>query len=650
MRFGFDAPSLTDEQLADLHARRQRVGADVIRLTALAGSGHPGGSLSTIDALVLLYACGAFDPDAPRADERDRMVVSHGHISPGVYGTLAEFGFFDIEEAYVGFRRAGSVFGGHIEQVVPGVEWNTGNLGQGLSAGAGFALANRLHGRSARTFVGMGDGEQQKGQVGEARRFAAKFELRDLIAFVDVNGLQIGGKTDDIMPMRLGEQWRADGWNVLEVDGHDFQAMYRAFRMALRYEAGDENAPTCLLLHTVMGKGVAEIENDHNYHGKALTGEMAARAFADLGAENDLDRLAALRAEKRCQRGHDVPIDTAVTFDAGSAKTYEAGLVTDCRSAYGAALADLGALNNSEAAKAAGHWPVVGISCDLEGSVKMNAFHKAHPDHFIEAGIAEHNAAVLAGALSVDRVVPFFSTFGMFALVESYNQQRLNDQNHAAPKVVVTHCGMDVGEDGPTHQCIDYVSLLSNPFGFEVFVPADANECDRIVRNVAGRYAPVAVAMGRSKLPTIGTREGAPALGGDHVFEPGVWTELRPGSDAVVFAFGPMVYRAVEASDALHEKGFGLRVINASSLKPFDADCIERCAREVGVLLTYEDHNVNTGLGQIVAATLGDRGVAAKLKRLGVSTYGTSGKPNELFAQAGLSPDDLIAAAKTLAG
>lgn len=650
MRSGFDAPSLADDVVSNLQEARARIAADVIRLTALAGSGHPGGSLSTIDALLLLYTCGAFDPSAPRAEDRDRLIVSHGHISPGVYGTLAEVGYFDIEEAYVGFRRAGSVFGGHIEQVVPGIEWNTGNLGQGLSAGAGFALANRLHGRSARTFVGMGDGEQQKGQVGEARRFAAKFGLNDLIAFIDVNGLQIGGKTDDIMPMQLAAQWRADGWNVLEVDGHDFQAMYRAFRMALRHEAGDEDAPTCLLLHTVMGKGISEIEDDHNYHGKALTAEMAARAFAELGAEDNLAALAQLRAERTCARPHDVPVDTAISVDVGAPRTYEAGLVTDCRSAYGAALADLGEQNNTAEARAAGRWPIVGISCDLEGSVKMNAFHKAHPDHFIEAGIAEHNAATLAGALSVDKVVPFFSTFGMFALVESYNQQRLNDQNHANPKVVVTHCGMDVGEDGPTHQCIDYVSLLSNPFGFEVFVPADANECDRIVRNVAGRYAPVAVAMGRSKLPTIGTRDGAPALGGDHTFTPGVWTELRPGDDAVVFAFGPMVYRAVEASDALHAEGFGLRVINASSLKPYDADCIERCAREVGVLLTYEDHNVNTGLGQIVAATLGDRGVAARLKRLGVSRYGTSGKPNDLFAQAGLAPSDLVSAARALVG
>ena len=641
MRFGFDAPALSADLIATLEARRKRIAADVIRLTSLANSGHPGGSLSTIDALSVLYACGTFDPSRPHAPERDRVIVSHGHISPGVYGTLAEYGYFDIDEAYRGFRAAGSCFGGHIETVVPGVEWNTGNLGQGLSAGAGFAAAAKLKGEPQQVFVGMGDGEQQKGQVAEARRFAAKFKLDNLIAFVDVNRLQIGGKTDDVMPMDLAAQWRADGWRVLDVDGHDFAALYAAFRTAVQNTSGE---PIVLLLHTTMGFGVSEIEDDHKYHGQALSPEMASRAFAELGAEDNLAALAARRKEGYPHRAHDIVWPRDIQLDVGTPETYGVDVTTDCRSAYGKALEQLGALNNG----VEGRWPVVGISCDLEGSVKMNAFHAGSPDHFFEAGIMEHNAAVVAGAMSTQGVVPFWSTFGMFALVESYNQQRLNDQNQAAPKVVVTHCGLDVGEDGPTHQCIDYVSLLSNPFGFEVYVPADPNECDRIVRTVATRYAPVAVAMGRSKMKTIATRDGQPALGGDAAFTPGEWTELRPGSDAVVFAFGPMVARAVEASDALFAEGFGLRVINASSLKPFDRACIERCAREVGRLLTYEDHNVHTGLGAIVAGALGDAGIGAKLKRLGVSQYGTSGKPDDLFAEQGLAPADLIAAARAL--
>lgn len=641
MSFGFDAASLSSEQLDELSTRRNAIAADAIRLVSLAGCGHPGGSLSTLDGLLMVYACGNLDPKAPHAADRDRVVVSHGHISPGVYGTLGNFGFFDMQDCYDGFRKAGTVFGGHIESVVPGVEWNTGNLGQGLSAGCGFAMAARVKGASYRTFVFMGDGEQQKGQISEGRRFAVKYGLDNLIALVDYNRLQIGGEIDEVMPQDIAADWAADGWNVVEVDGHDHAALYAALRDAVN-GSGSAGRPTVLMMNTIMGKGVPAIENNHKYHGQALSDELAAEAFAGFGAENNLDALRAHRAENTPHLPHDIVVDRDIKLNAGEVRTYETGFVTDCRSAYGNALNDLAEANKDDADA----WPIVGISCDLEGSVKMNAFHATTPDRFIETGIMEHHAAVLAGTMSKEGVVPFMSTFGMFAMVEAYNQQRLNDQNGAAPKIVSTHCGLDVGEDGPTHQCIDYVAVMRNLFGFEVFVPADANECDRIIRTVAKRFAPTAVAMGRSKLPTIGTRDGAPALAGD--FVPGKWVELRPGTDAVIFAFGPMVYRAVEASDILHEEGFGLRVVNASSLKPFDRDAILAGASETGGVLTYEDHNVHTGLGCIVTSVLCEEGVATRVKKLGVTRYGSSGKPDDLFAEQGLAVSDVVAAAKAL--
>ena len=645
MNYGFAAPSLTSDQLDALTGQRPRLAADVLRLVSLSGSGHPGGSLSTLDALMVIYACAAITPENVNAPDRDRVIISHGHISPGVYATLADRGFFGIDEAYVGFRRAGSVFGGHIEKEVPGVEWNTGNLGQGLSAGAGMAIAGRVRGFSHNVFVGMGDGEQQKGQISEARRFAARFKLSNLIAFIDVNGLQIGGRTDAIMPFDLAASWRADGWNVISADGHDMKALYAAFRAAVTRQTDNPEAPTVLLLDTVMGKGVSSIEGDHKYHGQALTDAQLSAALQELGQDDNIDALRALRRERTCSRPHHIDRDRAIVLDPGKPRTYGANETTDCRSAYGNFLEDIAKANAANPAA----WPVIGISCDLEGSVKMGGFRKATPERFFEAGIAEHNAAVVAGAASACGVLPYFSTFGMFGIIECYNQQRLNDQNETAPRVVVTHCGMDVGEDGPTHQCIDYVPAAHNLFGAELYVPADPNETDRILRATATRYAPIFVAMGRSKIPTVTTLDGKPAFGDDFTFEPGVWTQVRPGDDAVVFAVGPMLYRAVQASDQLREQGFGLRVVNASSLKPIDRDCILRCAREVGTLLTYEDHNVHTGLGALVAGVLGDEGVAARLRRLGVSRYGTSGAPDDLFAEQGLAPENLAQAARELA-
>jgi transketolase len=316
MRFGFTAPSLSSDQLANLSEVRNRAAADCIRLVSLASSGHPGGSLSTLDALVVLYACGELDGSAPHAPNRDRVIVSHGHVSPAVYSTLAAFDFINMEDAYNGFRRAGSIFGGHIESVVPGVEWNTGNLGQGLSAGAGFAMSARLHGRDTHVFVGMGDGEQQKGQIAEARRFAAKFGLGNLTAFIDVNRLQIGGKTDDIMPMDLAAQWAADGWDVVTLDGHDHQALYGAFRAARSSEK-----PTVLLLDTIMGKGDTEIENLHKYHGQALSDELADRAFKQLGQPSNLDELRVARAAADPHANHHIVADRDISLSVGEAVT-----------------------------------------------------------------------------------------------------------------------------------------------------------------------------------------------------------------------------------------------------------------------------------------------------------------------------------------
>jgi transketolase len=641
MHPGFRAERLDEGVRSMLVERRRHAAADVVRLTTLANSGHPGGSLSTLDALLVIYGCGTFDPRQPMMPARDRVVVSHGHISPGVYATLGRSGFFDMAEAYAGFRRVGSVFGGHIESVVPGVEWNTGNLGQGLSAGCGYAMAAKLRGDEHATFVLMGDGEQQKGQLSEARRYAVKFGLTSLVGLVDVNGLQIGGDTDDIMPMDLAAIWRADGWDVREVDGHDFEAIYAGIRHALREGA---DAPTVLLLDTVMGKGIPEIENLAKFHGQALTPDMAARAFAHLGVENDLDSLRALRGQPVPHRSHEIAANRDIRLDVGAPVTYGTDVKTDCRSAYGNALKDLAVRNGSDPDASV----VVGISCDLEGSVKMNGFHAATPDRFIEVGISEHHAAVLAGVLSKEGIVPFYSTFGMFGVVEGYNQQRLNDQNGASPNVVVTHCGLDVGEDGPTHQCIDYVALLRNLYGFEIFVPADPNECDRIIRTVATRYAPTCVAMGRSKLPVIANSDGTPALGGEHVFRPGTWAQLRDGDDVVVFAVGPTVWRAVEAADQLRGEGIAARVVNASSLKPFDRAAILAAADEVGRIVTVEDHNVDTGLGAIVASTLGDAGVAARLTRLGVSRYGTSGPSTDLFVDHGIDTASIVGAVRAL--
>lgn len=633
---GFAAPELDDESAAELEARARVLRGAILTMTTLAASGHPGGSMSSLEMFLVLYAFANIDPVRPRSDDRDRVVISHGHVSPGVYCALADAGFFSLDDAVAHFRQAGSVFEGHVERSVPGVEWGTGNLGQGLSVGVGFALAARITGRGYRTFVAMSDGEQHKGQVAEARRLAAKERLCDLTVVVDLNGIQISGRTDDIMPVDVAADFAADGWGVIEVDGHDVCAIYRAIASAV----ADRSRPVAVIAHTVIGKGVSFMEGKAEFHGRGLTAEEYARAMAELGCESNLDsareRRGGVTLTPALHRG-----PRRWTYDPGTPREYTRDKDTDNRSAWGAALADV--------AEANAEVPMAVLDCDLATSVKTDSFARVRPEGFVEAGVGEHNAAAVAGALSVSDVMTFMSDFGVFGIDEVYNQQRLNDINEAQLKLVVTHCGVDVGEDGKTHQCIDYVGAFRAMFGWKVIVPADPNQTDRAVRTLPVTPGCVAVAMGRSKLPVILDRDGQPLFGGSYVFEYGRATWAREGTDGVILTMGTVAGAAVEASDlgAEHEISLGVCIVSAPL--SLDDDAMVRAASAPWILVV-EDHGERSGLAASVAEWLAERGLGARVVRHGVSAYQSSGASADLMARAGLDSAGIIARVRALLG
>ena len=646
--YRFAPETLGAQELAELDGAWRRCVGNLLRMTALAQSGHPGGSLSTLHALLLAFGNFAVDPRAPLAEPRDRILVSHGHISPGVYAVLAEQGFFPIEDALLSFRRAGTPFSGHVETAVPGVAWNTGNLGQGISAGVGQALACKLNGHDSRTLVLMGDGEQQKGQIAEARRFAVKFGLNRLIVFVDWNRLQISGRIEEVMPQDLPAEWTAAGFNVEIVEqGNDFAELYRVLRAAYRGEVLDPSRPTVVLARTTMGYGVPFMENQHGYHGNPPSLAQAREMLAHLGLPDDLAELQARRQPLGIGGAgpRHAPHRPPVELELGTPRDYAPETRTDCRSAYGNAMEDLARLNNQ------GPVPkVLAFCCDLETSVKLEKFHAASPGAYFESGIQEHHTAAMTSAVSREGFVPFFSTFGVFGVDETHNQNRLADINEATPKLVLTHCGLDVGEDGPTHQCIDFIPLVSSLFGFELYYPGDPNQCDRIIRTAAARQKPVMVCMGRSKVPVLLDAQAAPAFGGDYRFVPGRADVLRAGRDVTVLTFGPLLPVADAACRQLATEGIEARLLNMASLVPLDRDAVLAAARETKGLITVEDHNVRTGLGSLVAGVLADAGLGVPFVRLGVTDYGSSGPAAQLYAEQGLTAAGIVAAAKKLAG
>lgn len=272
----------TDPALVEKLERKAReLRKTILRMITLAGSGHPGGSLSSIDLLVALYYHHLrHNPKDPKWPDRDRFVLSKGHGCPALYAVLADCGYFGEEHLWT-LRKVGSILQGHPDMTrTPGVEISTGSLGMGFSAAIGMALAGRLSGRPYRVYALLGDGECQEGAVWEGAMFAAHYGLDNLTAIVDRNGLQQTGRTEERIRLEpLAAKWEAFGWRVLEIDGHSFPQILTALEEA----KGTRGRPTVIIAHTIKGKGVSFLEGVVGFHGKATTPEELERALAELG-------------------------------------------------------------------------------------------------------------------------------------------------------------------------------------------------------------------------------------------------------------------------------------------------------------------------------------------------------------------------------
>ncbi|EGD51938.1 Transketolase domain-containing protein [Thermoanaerobacter ethanolicus JW 200] len=263
-----------------LKQKAKEVRIDIINMLAEAGSGHPGGSLSCADILTLLY----FDkmnvkPDNPKWEDRDRLVLSKGHAAPALYAVLAEKGFFPKEELKT-LRKLGSILQGHPDmKSTPGLDMTTGSLGQGLSAANGMALAGKLDKKGYRVYVILGDGELQEGQIWEAAMTAAHYKLDNLTAILDFNGLQIDGPNREVKNIEpVNEKFKAFGWHVIEIDGHDFDQIDKAIEEA----KATKGKPTLIIAHTIKGKGVSFMENQVGWHGSAPNEEQRQKAIQEL--------------------------------------------------------------------------------------------------------------------------------------------------------------------------------------------------------------------------------------------------------------------------------------------------------------------------------------------------------------------------------
>jgi len=617
------------------------VRGDILTMTTVANSGHPGGAMSSADIFIVVNSLANIHPSRIVLPSRDRIVVSHGHTSAGYYSILGRLGFFDIEVALTNFRRCGSIFEGHIERHIPGCEWSTGNLGQGLSAGCGFAVASKILHYGYNTFVLMGDAEQAKGQVAEARRFAKKFSLNNLIVLIDYNELQISGSVHKVMNVNIKENYTADGWKVLEIDGHNYEEIYDAIRAGIN----DTEAPYVILCHTVMGSSVSFMEKKAKYHGKPLTFDECSKALEELRIENRIDFY------KKNREASELGVkESAIHYSPPSIKTgepFDYGIDDKVgnRDAFGKALADIAKINKDMK----GSSPIVALDCDLKTSVRTHFFEEIQPDWFIEAGVQEHNTATIAGVLSTEEILTFFADFGVFGMDEVYNQQRLNGINCTNLKMVITHSGINVGEDGKTHHCIDYLGLARNIPGLKVIIPADPNQTDRVIRYISKEEGNFLVVTGRGKNPVIVDVNGKPFFGGNYTFSYGKVECLREGRQGLILTFGNTVAEAVRVWEVLRSEDIDIEIWNVPSPLALTVDDIKKAIPK-GPIFTIEDHLLYSGLGAIAGNLIAESGMATILKKLGVKDFAPSGSQKSLYHMMGIDEDALLREVKETVG
>ena len=598
--------------------------ADSIRCSTAAGSGHPTSSLSAADLMsVLLLGHLWYDWTTPKAPANDHLIFSKGHASPLYYALLRAAGAIDDPELMT-FRKMGSRLEGHPTPVLPWTDVATGSLGQGLPIAVGEALAaKRPLNAPFHVWTLTGDSELAEGSIWEGLDHAGHERLSNFTAIFDINRLGQRGPTElewnvDAYAARV----KAFGCEAIVIDGHDLVAIDDALGRARR-----ASSPTVIVAKTKKGAGVSFLEDKEGWHGKALDPEQAKAALAELGA-------VASRTFPTLKPDAWTPRPTAAPKKPDLA-TYTEPLAT--RKAYGEALAALGAARAD----------VVVLDAEVSNSTHAEDFKKVAPDRFFEMYIAEQQMVAAAVGMQVLGLVPFASTFAAF-LTRAYDFIRMAAISQANIRLVGSHAGVSIGEDGPSQMALEDLAMMRAVHGSTVLYPCDANQTARLV-------ALMADLPGISYLRT--TREKTPILYTDRLdeFRIGGSRIVRGGGadDAVaVIAAGITVHEAVKAADQLKGQ-VKVRVIDLYSVKPVDQEALVDAVRTTGgALIVVEDHWPEGGIGDAVLAALAEAGISDELGHfvhLAPREMPGSGKPAELLAAAGIDAAHIAAAVKDLA-
>src|SRR2546423_869078 len=571
----------------------QQLRVDAVRPAAKAGSGHPTSGMSAADLMaVLLAKYLRYDFSKPDDPHNDRLVFSKGHASTLLYAMFRAAGAISEEELLT-YRQFDSIFEGHPTPRIPWVDVATGSLGQGLPYAVGMALAGkRLDRLPFRVWTLCGDSEIAEGSQWEALEHAAFYELDNLVAILDVNRLGPPGET--MHRWGLGSflhRARAFGCHTIEIDGHDVEAIDRAYTEAIDISG----QPVVIVAKTIKGKGDPEVEDKNGFHGKAL--EHSDKVIATLGGLRNLT-VDVAKPETGGAK-HEFP------GGALELPQYELGSEVATRKAYGDALVALG--------KARGD--VIALDGEVSNSTFADEFRDSIPDRYFEMYIAEQQMVATAVGMQVLGWRPFASTFAAF-LSRAYDFIRMSAISRASYCLCGSHAGISIGEDGPSQMGLEDISALRAVHGSTGLHPGDANPTARLV----GKMASV---EGVSDPPTL--RPATPVLyDADEEVEVGGSRTLRDGDDVAIVGAGITVHEALKAAETLTEEGVEARVIDLYSIKPVDEETPPSISSPI---LTVGDHLPQGGPGEAVLSALADAEERPRVVQLAVREMARSGKP-----------------------
>ncbi|MFC4122529.1 transketolase [Nonomuraea zeae] len=599
--------------LAELAAQLR---VDSVRAAAEAGSGHPTSSMSAADLMAVLFACHLrYDFDDPDNPANDQLIFSKGHASPLLYSLYKAAGAIDDAEL-LSFRQRGSRLEGHPTPRLPWVDVATGSLGQGLPVGVGVAMAGRLERLPYRVWVLCGDSELAEGSIWEAAEHAGCEGLANLIAIVDVNRLGQRGPTRHGWDTgAYARRFGAFGWHTIEIDGHDpGQIDY-----ALQDACNTRRRPTVILAKTRKGEGVLEVENREGAHGKAL--KDPDKAIDELGGQ----RRVRVEVHK--------PDQGAVPFRFAekpmSLPSYELGEKVATRTAFGAALAALGTACGD----------VVALDGEVADSTKAAAFEKEFPERFFEMYIAEQQLVAAAVGLQARGWRPYAATFAAF-LTRAHDFIRMAGVSRASIRLVGSHAGVAIGEDGPSQMGLEDLAMLRTTYGSTVLYPCDANQAVALTAAMADLEGVSYLRTTRGDTPVIYAPGERFPVGGSRVLR------QSPGDRATIVAAGVTVHEALAAADELAASDIPVGVIDLYSIKPVDTAALIEAATTTGNLITVEDHRLEGGLGDAVSDAVGELG--PRVVKLAVTGLPGSATPEEQLADAGIDRRAIANAVKRL--